>query len=893
MSATAQATLALNANQFNAALAAAGARLNAFGNRLSSSIGSNVTAQLAAVTAGVFGVTTALSAMSNALSKSVTLNSSLEQTRISLATLLGQFRGDEFGDFNSRVREASNILELLRAKGRVAEATFSDLATTLQMTAGSFFAEGIKGAEDQVDMIVAVSQALAAYGGDQASLTREITALLRGQMDPWNRVAKGAGLTAEALKRAKAEGTLFKTIMAALGPVIADAEQGMTTFNSLVTSNAEEIDNLTTALGEPMFEVLKTGLGEALDTLKDESFKDAVVKLSYQLALVAKAGVNMATAILKALPTIISVAQAISTVLIPALAALVVHKLTTGAAATAMAAKVSGSLVGMRMAFVATMTSATAQLRLLSVAMAMQPTLAQKVGMAYQFMGLKISVAMRSMAATTKAAFMSMLASGKLAAVGIQAALAAAMAGFMYAMGKVAKIEQKIGETEATGEGIQSDHQEGLSARGFRTNPNGGIERTSTGVSTADERDSAVQKFADRRAELEKELAKQESDNDESKEAQMATDALRGRIANLKAIESAIGKITDAQLRENAVLKENARIEEERLQHIAQLPQKITEATKALEKSQAKAAFDALSPEQQQYNLLRDAGYSADSAVHKDSSKLDADIAALQKANADGDATVEQQDALLLLISTKEQLLQIEKEIAAEAERAAKREAELAERRQERSQEHAEDLAIKQAQAAGDTETADRLQDEQRVRQMQAQLEAMGYSATEAATMGQQSVDADNAISGARQSEQRQRNEQDIAAQVALATGDDQRANAIKQQQRFDDIVKDQQAMGYSEEDAKKNAQTITASEEAAQLEAQLNKAGDGSPLAASSTMSVGGGGYSVGGGIDPMVEENRRHTRLLEIIAANTGGGRSGRPATASATQPTYEGGA
>jgi len=907
---TAQATLSLYSTPFESALAQAGSKLDAFGAKMASAFGSNVTAKIAAVTAGVFGVTSALSVMQGALSGGVQLNSSLEQTRLALATLLGQFEGDRFGDFNSRAREAGNILELLREKGRYAEATFANLADTLQMTAGTFFSEGIKGAEQQADMIVAVSQALAAYGGDQASLTSEVTSLLRGQVRAWDRVARGAGITAEELKKAKDEGQLFQYVMGKLSPVIADAEQGMGTFASVVTMNREELDNLRTQLAAPMFEGLKEGLQSVNESLSSEEFANSIKEISYQLALVVDAGVKMVASLIRSLPALIEMGKAASMVVIPALTVLIASKVAAGAAATAMAGRVGASLATMKVSFASAVAKIRYSLTELQYNMVFATGMTGKMSAAFTLMGANIATSMKAMAASVKASFMGMLRSGQLAAIGIQAALAAATAGFMAAMNYVAKINQRIDETNDMGEGMQDDARKGMAARGFTVNKGGQLERSGTGVTTDSERNDAMDEFRKQREELERERQKFATEAysprsvmreagdmtpdkdgrvgytkmvDYGEEDQMKLDAMDARIANLKRQEDALANLTDVQLSENAAVKERIRLEQERAQYLAELPSKITEAQKSLEEAQKQAAWKDMSPEQQRDKLLGDSGAA-------NSADVDRQIAELDAANKAGTATDEQREKLLMLLQTKEQLLSIEKAIAIETERNAKREADLAAQRQKREEDHQKQLAIKQAIASGDNETADKMREEQRKQQIQDELQRMGFDPDKAGAMAQQSVDADRAIQEAQKAEQRQRNEQDIAAAVARATGDDQKADEIEKQQRRDDIIKQQKEMGYSDEEANKNADTLLASEEAQRLERALDEnAKNAGPLAASSMMSVGGGGISVGGGIDPMIEENRRHTRLLEIIATNTKA-TQGRDKSGSAKPNTWE---
>jgi hypothetical protein len=824
-SATAQATLALNASQFTAALSQASNKLDQFAGQLSSSLGTNLVAKLAAVSAGVIGVSSAFDALQSTVSTGVLLNSSLEQTKMALATLLGQFEGDRFGDFNSRTREAGKILEMLREKGQFAEATFANLANTLQMTAGTFFSSGVKGAEQQADMIVAVSQALAAYGGDQASLTSEVTSLLRGQVNAWDRVARGAKITAEELKKAKAEGNLFNYVMGKLSSVTADSAQGMTTFASLTTIMREELDNLQTSLTKPMFEGLKEGLMGLNEGLKSDEFAEGVKKLSYEIALVVKAGMNLLATLIKALPTLMDWGRNIANFLVPALGVLIVHKIATGRAALALA------------------------------------------GM-FQKMGASVTMSMTSMAVSTKAAFASMLKSGQMAAIGIQLALAAAMAGFMLAMQKVATINQRIDETNNVGDAMQDDAKRGMAARGIKQGPNG-YEQGAYGISTEAERQEELDSIRARQEQVKRERDKFAGKANDSQEDQMLLDAYNARLQNLDREEQAVKNISAARMDENAAAKEALKLEQERAAHLAELPNKIKEASQALKETQEKITFDALTPEEQREQVAKDAKTTVKT--------LDTDIARMQELENNGQSDDGQREWLLGLLEAKKKILSIDQEIAKETAKNAEKEAEMEKRRQKTIEEHISAMREKQAILRGDEQAATAEKDERNRKSIEQSLISQGFTPEQAKTMSGESVAVDKEIRASQQKSERGMFEKELAATVARATGDATKADQIEKEQRRDEMIKRQKSMGYSDEEAEKNVDSIFAAEEASKLQQQISSAQkDFGPMFASSGTSVGAGGYSVGGGLDPMIEENKRHTRLLETIAQNTGAKRT-----------------
>ena len=329
-------TLSLNASQFDAALQKAQKSLDDFATKIGSSVSSDLVGKLGGIAAGVMSVGAAFDAIKSSLASGVQLNAQLEQTRQSVATLLNQFDGSRFSDFNARMTEADSILKSLREKGMYAEATFADLANTLQMTAGGMFTAGIRDGQKQVDMIVAVSQALAALGGDQQNLASELRALTTGNVDGFHRVAKAIGMTGEQLRKAQADGKLFEIVMSKMAPILADAKQGMGTFQSQVTILQETLDTLKTDLAEPMFEALKDGLKQVNESFKGDEFKEGLKGAAAEIGRMTASAMSMGAKLIEAMPTIISLGSALTSLLVPALVAVGYAKISAAAKTQAL-----------------------------------------------------------------------------------------------------------------------------------------------------------------------------------------------------------------------------------------------------------------------------------------------------------------------------------------------------------------------------------------------------------------------------------------------------------------------------------------------------------------------------------------------------------------------------
>lgn len=134
---------------------------------------------------------------------------------------------------------------------------------------GTAFSAGISDTDDQIDMIVAVSQALKVLGGDQQRIGVEMSRMLSGTFDPSDKLRMVFQGQEKELKAAVASGNALGFIMNALGPVTKDAAQGMGTWSSLITFAKEAWDDFAQAVTQPLFEALKPALEWMVEKLME------------------------------------------------------------------------------------------------------------------------------------------------------------------------------------------------------------------------------------------------------------------------------------------------------------------------------------------------------------------------------------------------------------------------------------------------------------------------------------------------------------------------------------------------------------------------------------------------------------------------------------------------
>lgn len=235
-------------------------------------------APLAAVAAGALAVgaavTKAWQATRQWFASGIELNRQMEDTRRSLAVLMGQFDDQAPAAFAGRLKLAEETLDSLLKKGDVAEGTFNQLTKALTASSGGMFAGGVDSMEKQVDMVIAASQVLGAMGGDQNMLGQKLAQIFSGTADPMNELAQNLNFGKGELQKFIREGTLYEEMMRRWEPVLRDAEHGMENLSSQQTFQKENIEELQRIMSEPIFEGFKEALAEINELLGSDAAKE-------------------------------------------------------------------------------------------------------------------------------------------------------------------------------------------------------------------------------------------------------------------------------------------------------------------------------------------------------------------------------------------------------------------------------------------------------------------------------------------------------------------------------------------------------------------------------------------------------------------------------------------
>ena len=118
----------------------------------------------------------------DAVGGGVRFNATLEAAQLSVASVLRTFKPAEYQNFNQAINASRNIIDRLREKALETSATFESLVEAYTGSAGALTNAGVPLGK-QVDLLVTVSQAMAALGINVWEAWQEITALLEGRID--------------------------------------------------------------------------------------------------------------------------------------------------------------------------------------------------------------------------------------------------------------------------------------------------------------------------------------------------------------------------------------------------------------------------------------------------------------------------------------------------------------------------------------------------------------------------------------------------------------------------------------------------------------------------------------------------------------------------------------
>lgn len=302
------------------------------------------------------------------------------------------------------------------------------------------------------------------------------------------------------------------------------------------------------------------------------------------------------------------------------------------------------------------------------------------------------SINFASFAAAGRAAFTSIAVSARAAAAAIRSALVATGIGAIV-MGITMAIDALISRIAAAGAAIDdlsSSMQDSVSAAQSLYNEvdniSTGLEKIAFGKRLEEEIERSRKKIEELQANTELEAV----DRD------MGIAGLQSQIASLERLRAAAANITPEVLAQRQAEKDRAAALEESQRQAAALNSELGKSKVALDQKIADAAFGELTPAQQKSTTLSGVGAAS-------TGQVDAEIASLAAKRESSFLLAEEAERLNALISARTKLVDIEKAINTERERAE----EQAARDKEREESERRIALEKEASNAALRETLD------------------------------------------------------------------------------------------------------------------------------------------------------------------------------------------
>lgn len=242
--------------------------------------------------------------MKAAIDRGIEFNQTLEDTQVAVASVLQRFKADDFNTPAKAMQGAADAVELLKQRAATSPATIKQLAQAYTSMAGSAASAGLS-TNETIDLTVLLSNAMSRLSLDMSQLQQESRALLTGNITADAALAKTLDITNEQIRLAKEQGNLYQFLTQRIG-ALGEASDSYTTRISNLT------DALESALGElskPLFDALSKGAKDVTAAIKGIDSKQ-LDNLAHALADAAQAGIDLTEWGLKNADVLITVARA-------------------------------------------------------------------------------------------------------------------------------------------------------------------------------------------------------------------------------------------------------------------------------------------------------------------------------------------------------------------------------------------------------------------------------------------------------------------------------------------------------------------------------------------------------------------------------------------------------
>lgn len=246
-----QVDILIKATNDLAALTQAKAAFNDFFNTVKLGVGINVGGQIA------HGIEEIPRAFRDAIAEGIHFNAMIETSALGIAAALTV----GYKDFHKALAASGPVMDLLRQKSHDLGLSYEHLIETFSETSAAMSRGGVNGLEQQVNLTVRLTKALAALGITGAQAAKDTRDIFAGRANQ-TLAAPILGLDDASLKQAIASGGLYDLLMKKLE---AFGQAGTLAADSFTRSKQRLSDDLTVLeakASEPIFEALKVSFHE-------------------------------------------------------------------------------------------------------------------------------------------------------------------------------------------------------------------------------------------------------------------------------------------------------------------------------------------------------------------------------------------------------------------------------------------------------------------------------------------------------------------------------------------------------------------------------------------------------------------------------------------------------
>lgn len=253
----------------------------------------NIAIRMAAFAAGTIGVTVIARGLKDAVKQGIDFNAQLEDAQLGIAAILKQFNPQGFKTFADAMKASGDAIEALKKKAVESPASFGQLVAGFQAISGAATGSGIA-IQDQVELVVLMSQALSGLGIQSNQLIQESRALITGNINENAAAAKILVITPEQIMLARQSGTVFEFLKEKLSAFAEAGKIGSRNFTTAVSNLGDVVEQKLAQLTIPIFNALREGVLELTQTIDKADLAKSFEEISQEIAGVASSLLKLA-----------------------------------------------------------------------------------------------------------------------------------------------------------------------------------------------------------------------------------------------------------------------------------------------------------------------------------------------------------------------------------------------------------------------------------------------------------------------------------------------------------------------------------------------------------------------------------------------------------------------